>query len=89
MDMDRSRASSPGIVMTILRALGRAWIPVARRIGHLQAYLMMTVVYFVFIAPFAYAARAFADPLSLGAGATWHPVAAPARADLNSVRLQY
>jgi hypothetical protein len=75
--------------MATLRALGRAWIAVAKKIGHVQAYVMMSIVYFVFMAPFGFAARAFGDPLALGAAPTWHPVASRGPADLNSVRLQY
>lgn len=89
MDKDRSGASSPGPLMASLKALGRVWIVVAKKIGHVQAYVMMSLVYFVFMAPFALASRAFADPLALGASPGWHPVTPSGPADLNSVRLQY
>lgn len=53
--------------------IGTWWRRVARRIGDVQARLLLTVFYFVLLAPFALAVRLGADPLALklGAGRGW------------------
>lgn len=51
-----------------LRGLWEGWKRVARKIGDVQARLLLTVVYFVVVAPFALIVRWAADPLALKAG---------------------
>ena len=55
----------------MLRALWRGWLVVAKKIGQLQSFLILTLVYFVVIAPFAVATRLLGDPLGLLAGPAW------------------
>lgn len=43
--------------MVILRAIWAAWVPIAHKIGNFQARVILTVVYFVVLAPFALMAR--------------------------------
>jgi hypothetical protein len=53
------------------------WKQVAKRIGDFQARLILSLLYFVVIGPFALIVRLGADPLSLkhrGRGG-WHPKA--------------
>ena len=44
---------------------------VAKKIGHFQSQLILALVYFVVIAPFALAVRIFKDPLNLQGAASW------------------
>ena len=50
---------------TPIRHLWEAWKRVARRIGDFQARVLLTVLYFIVIAPLALAVRWAADPLAL------------------------
>lgn len=61
------------------RAAWRWWTRVARRIGDVQARILLTVFYYVILAPFALVARP-SDPLSIRPGAArgWRPREAPA-----------
>lgn len=74
----------------MLKALWRGWLVVARTIGHVQSRLILILVYFVAIAPFALAVRLFSDPLALRRGPAWHWLPADRRpmSDLGSVRQQ-
>jgi hypothetical protein len=55
------------------------WLPiakniakkVAKKIGHFQSLLILALVYFVIVAPFALAVRILKDPLNLRGGASW------------------
>ena len=51
--------------MNILRALWRGLLAVAKRIGQFQAWLILTVFYFVIVAPVALIFQLVADPLHL------------------------
>jgi hypothetical protein len=66
--------------MSSLRAAWRWWTRVARRIGDFQARIILTVFYYVILAPFALILRR-GDPLGIGAGAPrgWRPREATAR----------
>jgi hypothetical protein len=48
-----------------MRKLWEGWKRVAKRIGDFQARVILTVLYFVIIAPFALIVRWGADPLAL------------------------
>ncbi len=58
-----------------LRRMWNGWKRIAHRIGNFQARVLLTVVYFVVITPFALAVRWGADPLALKSGAPrgWLP----------------
>ncbi len=53
--------SSPGL----LRRLWRGWKRIGKKIGDFQARVLLTVFYFVIVAPFALIVRAAADPLAI------------------------
>lgn len=52
----------------IMKSFWEKWQRVARRIGDFQARVILTVLYFVIIGPFALIVRWGADPLSLKKG---------------------
>jgi hypothetical protein len=54
--------------METLRRAWTAWKRIAHRIGHVQARILLTLFYFVILAPFAVALRLFADPLAIKPG---------------------
>ncbi len=59
-------------------ALRRAWTwwkRVARKIGDFQARVLLTLCYFIVVAPFALAARWGSDPLAIKPGSPrgWRP----------------
>lgn len=74
----------------MLRALWRAWLVLARRIGRFQSLLILSFVYFVVIAPFALVVRLFSDPLGLRTARSWHwlPLGDESMASLDAMRLQ-
>jgi len=49
----------------VFRRLWQGWKRIGRKIGDFQARALLTVFYFVIVAPFALAIRVFADPLGL------------------------
>ena len=51
--------------MQVLRKLWAGWKRFGRRLGDFQARVILTVLYFVVVAPFALLVRFAADPLSL------------------------
>jgi hypothetical protein len=55
----------------MFRALWRGWLVVARKIGQVQSFLILSLVYFLVIAPFALAVRHFVDPLRLRVAPSW------------------
>jgi 8-oxo-dGTP pyrophosphatase MutT (NUDIX family) len=74
----------------MLRALWRAWLVVARKIGQVQSFIILGLVYFVFIAPFGAAVRLCSDPLGLREARSWQwvPPGDEARSSLSAMRLQ-
>jgi hypothetical protein len=48
-----------------MRRLWQGWKRVARKIGDFNARVILTLFYFIFLAPFAIAIRTFTDPLSI------------------------
>ena len=53
-------------MIPVWRRAGRALKAVARRIGQAQSWLLLTLFYFLFLAPVALVYRCVADPLRLG-----------------------
>lgn len=49
----------------MVNALGRKVVELARRIGQLQAWLLLTCLYFIVVAPVALLFKLTADPLHL------------------------
>ena len=49
----------------LVRRLWQGWKRFGRKIGDVQARVLLTIFYFVIVAPFALAVRVFADPLGL------------------------
>lgn len=77
--------------MDLLRTLWRAWRVAAKKIGEFQSWVILTILYFVVIAPFALAIRWFSDPLQLQGTAAWYGLPRDVRAapDLNAARRQF
>ena len=59
---------------TVLRHLWDGWKRFGRKVGDFQARVLLTVFYFVLLAPFALIVRWKADPLGLTRGGGWLPV---------------
>jgi hypothetical protein len=49
--------------MTLLRALWAWWKPIAHRLATVQARIILSVFYFVVLAPFALGMKLLANPL--------------------------
>ena len=61
-----------------MKKLWQGWKRIAKKIGDFQARVILTVLYFVIIAPFALIVRWGADPLSLkGTQKAWRLKAEP------------
>ena len=58
----------------VLRRLWEGWKRLGRKMGDFQARVLLTVFYFVILAPFALVIRFKADPLGLKRGGGWLPV---------------
>lgn len=68
-----------------VRAIGRALMRVLRFIGHVQAWIIFTAIYLVFMVPIALIFRLKADPLRLRRGGSpWTP-----RPELPADRMQW
>ncbi len=74
----------------MLQVFLRGWLVVARKIGYLQSRILLTLVYFFVIAPFALAVRLFSDPLRLRGAPSWCsiPRGDKSTPSLDSVRQQ-
>lgn len=61
------------------QALTRGLLACAKQIGQVQAWLILTVFYFVILAPVALLFKCLADPLSLrrSSRSIWHPKVPP------------
>jgi hypothetical protein len=73
----------------MLKDLWRGWLAVARKIGRFQSQVVLTLFYFVVVAPFALAVRLFADPLSPRGAAAWHPLTRDDRSALSIAKQQF
>jgi hypothetical protein len=54
-----------------VRALWEGWKRVAKRIGDVQARILLTIFYFLILAPFALVVRWGMDPLAIKTAAGW------------------
>lgn len=52
-------------MMRLLKILWEYWKAFGRRVGDLQARLLLFLFYFLVLAPFALVVRTFSDPLGL------------------------
>jgi hypothetical protein len=52
-----------------IKELWAAWKRIARKIGDFQARVLLTIFYFVLLAPFALIVRRTSDPLAMKTGA--------------------
>jgi hypothetical protein len=77
--------------MDMLKALWRGWLTVAKKIGRVQSQLILTLIYFVILAPFALAVRLFLDPMDLRGTRSWRwpQGGAHSTPSLDSVRQQF
>jgi len=75
----------------MLSALWRGWLIILRKIVQFQSFLILSLVYFVVIAPFALAVRLFMDPLGLRGAPSWHrlPQGTGYAARLTAMRQQF
>jgi hypothetical protein len=75
---------------TVLRSLWTRWKVIAEKIGHFQTKVILTLAYFVVVAPFALVVRISRDPLGLRGfdGSNWVPKGA-VRHDLDVAHKQY
>jgi hypothetical protein len=58
-----------------MRSLWERWKRFGRKIGDIQARLLLTFFYFVLMSPFALALRRWSDPLAIKSGSPrgWQP----------------
>ena len=58
----------------MLRRLGRALLPLSRRIAKVQVWLLLSGYYFLVLGPVALVLKMWSDPLRLRphAGSMWH-----------------
>ena len=75
----------------MLKTLWRGWLFVAKKIGEVQSRIILTLVYFVVIGPFALMVRLFSDPLCLRRDPSWHRLAQDGQSapSLSSARQQF
>ncbi|MBI3457062.1 MAG: hypothetical protein HY002_14895 [Candidatus Rokubacteria bacterium] len=74
-----------------LRRLWEGWRRVGRTVGDCQARVLLTLLYFVIVAPFALVVRLATDPLALKPGTPrgWHARPAPAGDPIERARRQF
>ncbi len=74
-----------------LGRLWRGWKRIAHKIGDFQARVLLTVFYFVILAPFALIVRLAADPLAVKSSTIrgWHPRSAGTGGALDRARRQF
>jgi hypothetical protein len=74
-----------------LRRLWRGWQRLGRKIGDFQARVLLTIFYFVMIAPFALIVRWATDPLAVKRRTTkgWRLRPAPVGSPLERARRQF
>jgi len=71
------------------RRLREGWRRIARRIGDIQARVMLTIFYVVIVTPFALAVRALSDPMRFDAAPSWLPKESPDVDTATYARRQY
>ena len=79
------------MVKQTLVGLWRWWQAVARRIADVQARILLSLLYFVLVPPFALGARLLADPLRLSRRARpgWQSRAPDTRDPVTLARQQF
>jgi lipopolysaccharide/colanic/teichoic acid biosynthesis glycosyltransferase len=65
------RESEQAPRLSRVRALWEGWKRVAKRIGDVQARILLTIFYFLFLAPFALVVRWRMDPLAIKTDMGW------------------
>ena len=75
----------------MLKALWHGWLVVARKIGEFQSRIILSLIYFIVMAPFALAIRLFSDPMRLRGNPSWHwlPRDARSQPSLSSAKQQF
>ena len=75
----------------MLRSLWKRWLVIARKVGEFQSRIILTLVYFVVMAPFALVVRWLSDPLRLRGDPSWqtYPGNGGSAPSLNSARQQF
>ena len=87
----RKKPQSLSSHVNALFSVRTRWKAIANAIGNVQAKILLTVVYFVVIPPFALVVKLFMDPLALRESrdtSYWRSRPAPGRSDLPG-RRQY
>jgi len=69
MDQRRKGGAMNEHQTRLLRKIWHAWKVVARKIGEFQARVILTLIYYTIIPPFALLVRWISDPLTLKPGA--------------------
>jgi hypothetical protein len=64
-------------MLSILRSLWEGWKRVAKRLGDLQARILLIIFYFLALGPFAIAVRWWSDPMAIKPASLrgWRPKA--------------
>jgi hypothetical protein len=75
----------------VLRSLWKRWLVITRKVGEFQSRIILTLVYFVVMAPFALAVRWLSDPLQLRGDPSWqaYPANGGTAPSLNSAGQQF
>lgn len=75
----------------VLRMALDRWKRIGKKIGDMQARVLLTLFYFVLLSPFALALRRWSDPLSINPGAPrgWRPKAEPGGASMEQATRQF
>ncbi len=81
----------PASAKTGICGLWAAWKRVARKIGDFQARVLLTIFYFVLLAPFALIVRRTSDPLAVKPGTPrgWGVRQGPSEYTLDMARKQF
>jgi len=76
--------------MSLLRRAWEGWKRFGRRLGDIQARVLLTVFYFTIVAPFALVVRLATDPLAVRRGTPkgWRPRPEPTGTPLERARRQ-
>jgi hypothetical protein len=88
---DGRGGATPATPAGPVRRLWEGWKRIARRIGDVQARVLMTLFYFLCLAPFGLAVRWGTDPLAIKPGHPrgWRSRSAEAGPELDRARRQF
>jgi hypothetical protein len=77
--------------MSYFSRFWEAWKRVAKKIGDVQARIILTLFYILAVGPFALAIRWFGDPLTIKEGSRkgWRPRANPERVSIERATQQF